>query len=709
MAFQGFLKQSTATTLRLGPFVDKTDGVTYEAGMAAAMNHATTGVRISKAGGALAARTTATEPVYDAFGYYLVNLDATDTATVGRLKVIFGDAAVCLPCEADFAVLEETTYDALITYAAGVAGGLPILVTVDSIVTVPACLKVINATTIAGTGTQVAAAFVKLLNVATPTGTVNSLPDAVAGVASGLSIVGSEMLADVTKIHGSALSETSAGYLAAAFVKQYDVVTPVFTSASVNQTGDTYAQLPPNFIHLAIADTTGHVEANLVEIAGTTVSATTAQLGVNVVTWEGHAVHAHSEEGTPCVEVVRWDGHDVAAHATGQEGVPKVDLTAILGHTITQTGTQVADGFQTFFDVATPTGTVNLIPAVTTVATVSNQLTAAQIATGVWQDATEADFTATTSIGKSLYTYGIVPGASGGLATVAAIAALAVTLGTAHGSGSWATATGFALASVWTSTIAGRIDVTLSTRATAAACTEARLAELDADNLPAAADAAALVAVKLNTGLEADGDVWRATSNFLELAPGGAGATYDWTADERKQIRSALGIDGTKLTAAGGQLQTMAVVAVKLNTGLQADGELWRFTTNALELAPTGATASYTVGSAAVGAAPVVDLVLQQHAAISLIAKIVADVSQEGDEHVLLVYDPGDPATVLWSLDHSHVAIGADHVTLSIADDDANTATAGVWRYVLRNTTDDTVVCVGSLSIEAMPDVPVAP
>jgi hypothetical protein len=64
-------------------------------------------------GGALAARTTLTLPVYDAFGYYLVNLDVTDTGTVGRLKVIFGDAAVCLPCEADFEILPANVYDSL--------------------------------------------------------------------------------------------------------------------------------------------------------------------------------------------------------------------------------------------------------------------------------------------------------------------------------------------------------------------------------------------------------------------------------------------------------------------------------------------------------------------------------------------------------------------------------------------------------------------
>ena len=113
-----FLKQSTAVDIKLGPYVDKTDGVTYEVGMATAMDHATTGVRLSKNGAAFGDRAEATEPVYDAFGYYLVKLDTTDTNTVGRLKVIFGDAAVCLPCEANFQVVEEAIFDSLMAASA---------------------------------------------------------------------------------------------------------------------------------------------------------------------------------------------------------------------------------------------------------------------------------------------------------------------------------------------------------------------------------------------------------------------------------------------------------------------------------------------------------------------------------------------------------------------------------------------------------------
>lgn len=62
---------------------------------------------------------------------------------------------------------------------------------------------------------------------------------------------------------------------------------------------------------------------------------------------------------------------------------------------------------------ATQTGVT--IPTVTTV---TNQLTAAQVATGIWQDTTAGDFTTASSIGKSLYTSGAAPGAASGLAIV---------------------------------------------------------------------------------------------------------------------------------------------------------------------------------------------------------------------------------------------------------------------------------------------------
>jgi hypothetical protein len=66
--------------------------------------------------------------------------------------------------------------------------------------------------------------------------------------------------------------------------------------------------------------------------------------------------------------------------------------------------------------IQNPTTVVNL--SGTTIATITGQLTAAQIATGVWQDIVAGDFTVSGSIGKSLFTSGNAPGAASGLALV---------------------------------------------------------------------------------------------------------------------------------------------------------------------------------------------------------------------------------------------------------------------------------------------------
>lgn len=87
----------------------------------------------------------------------------------------------------------------------------------------------------------------------------------------------------------------------------------------------------------------------------------------------------------------------------------KVDIETIKTNPVVNAGTV------TFPTTATLASTTNITAGtITTVTTVTNQLTAAQIATGVWQDTTSGDFTVASSIGKSLFTSGAVPGAAGG-------------------------------------------------------------------------------------------------------------------------------------------------------------------------------------------------------------------------------------------------------------------------------------------------------
>ena len=107
------LRQSTTQVIQFGPMVDKDDGVTLETGLATAMDNATTGLRVSKDGAAFADRNDATAPAYDAMGCYRITLNGTDTGTVGNLRIIFEEAATCLPHWEDFAVIDANTFDAL--------------------------------------------------------------------------------------------------------------------------------------------------------------------------------------------------------------------------------------------------------------------------------------------------------------------------------------------------------------------------------------------------------------------------------------------------------------------------------------------------------------------------------------------------------------------------------------------------------------------
>lgn len=91
----------------------------------------------------------------------------------------------------------------------------------------------------------------------------------------------------------------------------------------------------------------------------------------------------------------------------GVAGTPDVNTKLIGGQTVT-----AGSGVTFPSSVASPTNITAGV--ITTVTTVTNQLTAAAIATGVWQDATAGDFTTASSIGKSLFT-GAVPGTAGGI------------------------------------------------------------------------------------------------------------------------------------------------------------------------------------------------------------------------------------------------------------------------------------------------------
>jgi glucokinase len=105
-----YLKQSTAVTIKMGPFLDDTDGKTAET----ALTLSQADFRVSKNGGNFAQKNEASAATHDEIGFYDVSIDATDTNTLGRLLIAVHETGA-LPVWKEFMVVPANTYDSLIS------------------------------------------------------------------------------------------------------------------------------------------------------------------------------------------------------------------------------------------------------------------------------------------------------------------------------------------------------------------------------------------------------------------------------------------------------------------------------------------------------------------------------------------------------------------------------------------------------------------
>lgn len=103
-----WLKQSTAVTVVLGPFVDSTDGVTSET----ALTISQADIRLSKNGAAFAQTNNAAGATHMENGNYSVPLNTTDTNTLGTLRVAVAESGA-LPVWRDFMVVPANVWDSM--------------------------------------------------------------------------------------------------------------------------------------------------------------------------------------------------------------------------------------------------------------------------------------------------------------------------------------------------------------------------------------------------------------------------------------------------------------------------------------------------------------------------------------------------------------------------------------------------------------------
>jgi hypothetical protein len=104
-----YLKQSTAVTIKMGPFLDEDDGKTVES----ALTLSQADFRVSKNGGNFAQKNEASAATHDELGYYDVSIDTTDTNTLGRLLIAVHESGA-LPVWKEFMVVPANTYDSLV-------------------------------------------------------------------------------------------------------------------------------------------------------------------------------------------------------------------------------------------------------------------------------------------------------------------------------------------------------------------------------------------------------------------------------------------------------------------------------------------------------------------------------------------------------------------------------------------------------------------
>lgn len=238
-----YLRTNTATRITVGPFLDKTDGITPEVALTVTSEKLTlvvdtAGVPTLVLDVAPTASAGSNDMVHitgDDAGFYDLELAAADVNYLGRAMLSLNDVAVHCPVFHEFMILPAMIYDAMVLgtdvlqadvtqllgtawLTPGTAGtpdvnakligataqtgrdlGTSVLLSSGTGTgqldftsgVVKSNLSQILGTALTETAGLIAAAFKKFFNVATPTGTVNSLPDAVAGAAGGLFIAGS--------------------------------------------------------------------------------------------------------------------------------------------------------------------------------------------------------------------------------------------------------------------------------------------------------------------------------------------------------------------------------------------------------------------------------------------------------------------------------------------------------------------------------------
>jgi hypothetical protein len=188
-----------------------------------------------------------------------------------------------------------------------------------------------------------------------------------------------------------------------------------------------------------------------------------------------------------------------------------------------------------------------------------------------------------------------------------------------------------------------------------------------------------------------------------------AGLAEFMTVDTGETTAAAGSVAKIAQGAAGGNVTVGSMTAAALaqfasvdtTETTTVDGSVAKLSQGGVIITPLSSTVSAGVVSDS-------NILAYQFAAFAGYTWVIVDsegepVDLSGKSIVLQAYDPNDVATQLWTETGS--VGGDDNNQVTINGDDSNTGEAGAFRYVMRNTTDDSVIAKGVLTIVALPDV----
>jgi len=269
----GWLRQSTAVTLKIGPFVDSTDGNTAET----ALTISQADVRLSKNGADIAQKTEATSCTHDELGMYDCPVDATDTGTLGRLDLVVAETGA-LVVRHTYMVVPANVWDSLFGADAlqvDVAQWLGTAAATPTVAGVPE----VDLTHVAGATTNVAALATNVDAILTDTGTTldGRIPAA---------LVGGRIDANLGAISGStngvAALQRSADSIVRCTVGAASTTTNIVTSAC-SPSGAVADQFKGRIVIFDANTTTAALRGQATDITAST-NAATPELTVTALT-----------------------------------------------------------------------------------------------------------------------------------------------------------------------------------------------------------------------------------------------------------------------------------------------------------------------------------------------------------------------------------------------------------------------------------------